>query len=99
MFENFLTTFINILAEGAEYNAYFAKGMAYLGAGIAVLTGLSQGIGQSLVAAKAVESIARQPEAASKITSTMIVGASIAETTGLYALITAMILIFAANPA
>lgn len=87
-----------LLAEGAvEYNAYFAKAFAYLGAGIAVLTGLSQGFGQSYIAGKAVESIARQPEAASKITSTMIVGAAIAETTGLYALITAMMLIFATN--
>lgn len=97
MLENLLVSFISVLAEAAEFNQYFSKGMAYLGAGIAVLTGISQGIGQSLVAAKAVESIARQPEAASKITSTMIVGSSIAETTGLYALITAMILIFATN--
>lgn len=97
MLQNLLTSLVIILAEGVEYNQYFAKGMAYLGAGIAVLTGLSQGVGQSFVAAKAVESIARQPEASSKITSTMIVGASIAETTGLYALITAMILIFATN--
>ncbi|MCR5741949.1 MAG: ATP synthase F0 subunit C [Gammaproteobacteria bacterium] len=97
MLENLLVSFISVLAEATEFNQYFSKGMAYLGAGIAVLTGISQGIGQSLVAAKAVESIARQPEAASKITSTMIVGSSIAETTGLYALITAMILIFATN--
>ena len=95
MLENLLSAMIHFLAEEAVYNEFFARGMAYLGAGIAVLTGLSQGVGQSFVAGKAVEAIARQPEAASKITSTMIVGASIAETTGLYALITAMILIFA----
>lgn len=94
MLQTLVVSLINILAE-AEYNQYFASGMAYLGAGIAVLTGLSQGFGQSYIAAKACESIARQPEAAGKITSTLIVGGAIAETTGLYALLTAMMLIFA----
>ena len=95
MLENLVRGIMGVLAEAPQYNEFFARGLAYLGAGIAVLTGMSQGIGQSFVAGKAVEAIARQPEAASKITSTMMVGASIAETTGIYALITSMMLIFA----
>lgn len=89
-----LHSLVNMLAEVAEYNEFFAHGLAYLGAGIAALTGISQGIGQSLVAAKACEAIARQPEAAGTIRSTMIVGAAVAETTGLYALLVAILLIF-----
>lgn len=92
MLQNLLA---NVFMLAGEYTFYFAKGMAYLAAGIAVLTGASQGIGQSMVAAKACEAIGRQPEASGKITSTMIVGQAIAETTGLYALLTAILLIFA----
>ena len=72
-----------------------AKGLALLGAGIAVTAGWGQGVGQGYAAGKACEAIARQPEAASKITSTMIVGQAIAETTGLYALLVAILLMFA----
>lgn len=86
---------VQFLAEVAEYNEYFVKGLACLAAGIAVLTGVSQGLGQGYAAGKAVEAIARQPEASGKITSTMIVGQAIAETTGLYALLVAILLLFA----
>lgn len=86
---------LNFLAEAVAYNEYFVKGMACLAAGIAVLTGISQGLGQGFAAGKAVEAIARQPEASGKITSTMIIGQGIAETTGLYALLIAILLLFA----
>ena len=81
------------MEQVVEYNQYFSQAMAYIGAAIAVLTGVSQGIGQSMVAAKACESIARQPEMAGRITTAMIVGAAVAETTGLYAFITAILII------
>jgi F-type H+-transporting ATPase subunit c len=42
--------------------------LAYIGAGIAVLTGLGTGIGQGIAASKAVEAVGRQPEASGKIT-------------------------------
>ncbi len=86
---------LGVILADAQYNIDFAHGMAYLGAGIAVLAGFSQGIGQGYAAGKAVEAIARQPEASGRITSTMIVGQAIAETTGLYALLIAILLIFA----
>ena len=47
-------------------------------------------------AAKACEAIGRQPESKSAVTSTMIMGCAIAETTGIYALVVAMLLIFVA---
>lgn len=85
----------NFLPILAEFNEFFQKGLALLGAAIAITTGWSQGVGQGFVAGKAVEAIARQPEAAGKITSTMIIGQAIAETTGLYALLVAILLMFA----
>ncbi|QMS85423.1 ATP synthase F0 subunit C [Candidatus Xianfuyuplasma coldseepsis] len=78
------------------FNEFFANGMAFIGAGIAVLTGFGPGIGQGYAAGKAVEALGRQPEAASRIQSLMITGQAIAETTGLYGLIVAILLIFVA---
>jgi ATP synthase F0 subunit c len=46
---------------------------------------------------KALESIARQPEMKGTITTTMFMGCAVAETTGLYSLIIALILLFV-NP-
>ena len=74
-------------------NEYFASGLAYIGAGIAVFTGFGTAIGQGIAASKAVEAVGRQPEAQGKITSTMLIGQAVAETTGLYGLIIAFILI------
>ncbi len=73
-------------------NEFFESGMAYLGAAIAILTAGFAGIGQGLVAMKAVEAVGRQPEASGKITVTMILGQAIVETSGIYALIIAFIL-------
>ncbi len=70
-----------------------ASGLAYIGAGIAVFTGFGTAIGQGIAASKAVEAVGRQPEASGKITSTMLIGQAVAETTGLYGLIIAFILV------
>lgn len=78
-----------------EYTEFFALGMAYLGAALAVLTGIGPGIGQGYAAGKAVEAIGRQPEAVSSIRTVMITGQALAETTGLYGLVVAILLIFA----
>ncbi len=75
----------------------FIRALALLGAGIAMIAGIGPGIGQGYAAGKAVEAVGRQPEASGKITVTMLVGQAMAETTGLYALIIAFILIFTTN--
>ena len=69
------------------------EGMGPIGAGIAVFTGVGSGVGEGMVAAKAVEAIGRQPEASGKITVTMLIGQAVAETTGLYGLIIAILLV------
>lgn len=68
-----------------------------IGAGLGTLTGLGPGIGEGYAAGKAVEAIARQPEAKSDIISTMVLGQAISESTAIYGLVIAMILLYA-NP-
>jgi len=70
---------------------------AELGAAIAILGGAFTGVGQGFMVAKAIESMARQPEAKGSINTTMIIGLAMGETNGIYALVIAMILLFA-NP-
>ncbi len=84
---------LSVLTVFTGHTEFFASGMAYLGAGIAVVTGFGSGIGQGFAAGKAVEAIGRQPEAQGKITITMLLGQAVAETTGLYGFIIAFMLI------
>lgn len=72
----------------------FVLGMSALGAGIAMVAGLGPGIGQGYAAGKGVEAVGRQPEAKGDIIQVMLTGQAVAETTGIYALIIAIILIF-----
>lgn len=65
-----------------------------LGAGCAMIAGIGPGIGEGNAVAKACEAIGRQPEAKGDVTSTMLIGCAIAETTGLYALVIAILLLF-----
>ena len=67
-----------------------------LGAGIAMIAGIGPGIGEGQAVAKACEAIGRQPESKSAVTSTLIMGCALAETTGLYALVIALLLILLA---
>ena len=68
-----------------------------LGAGIAMVAGLGPGIGQGYATGKGTEAVGRQPEARGDIVSTMLVGQAVAETTGIYSFVIALILLFA-NP-
>ena len=72
----------------------FVLGMSAVGAGLAMIAGIGAGIGQGYAAGQAAAAVGRQPEARSEITSTMILGAAVAETTGIYGLVIAIILIF-----
>ena len=72
-------------------------GACALGAGLAMIAGLGPGIGEGFCGGKAVEAIGRQPEASGAITRTMIIGDALAETTGLYSLVIALLLLYA-NP-
>jgi len=70
------------LAEGAEpgANAFDVKAFAGIGAGIAIgLGAMGGGIGQGRAAASALEGIARNPGAAAKIQTPMILGLALIE--------------------
>ena len=71
-------------------------GACALGAGCAMIAGIGPGIGEGNAVAKACEAIGRQPECKGDVTSTMLMGCAIAETTGLYALVIAILLLFVA---
>ena len=65
-----------------------------IGAGIAVLTGIGAGIGIGFATAKSSEAIARQPEPAGQIRSSMIVGCALAEAPAIYGFLIGILLIF-----
>lgn len=71
-------------------------GCCALGAGVAMIAGIGPGIGEGNAVAKACEAIGRQPECKGDVTTTMLMGCAIAETTGLYALVIAILLLFVA---
>lgn len=65
-----------------------------IGAGIAMIAGLGPGIGQGYAAGKGSEAVGRQPEAKNDIQQIMLLGIACAESTGIYSLIIAIVLIF-----
>ena len=71
-------------------------GACALGAGVAMIAGIGPGIGEGNAVAKACEAIGRRPECRGEVTTTMLMGCAVAETTGLYALVIAILLIFVA---
>ena len=68
-----------------------------IGAGLAMIAGIGSGIGQGNAAGQGAAAVGRNPGARGNIMSTMLLGQAVAETTGLYGLVIALILLFA-NP-
>jgi len=74
------------------------RGAAFLGAGIAMGFGaIGPGVGEGFAAGKACEGVARRPEEAGLLTRTMLIGQAVSESTGIYSLVIAIILIFVAK--
>ena len=65
-----------------------------IGAAVAVLTGVGAGVGIGIATGKAVDAVARQPEAESKIRNTLILGCALAEATAIYGFIIGLLIIF-----
>ena len=77
-----------------------AQGIAILGkalgAGLCMGIGaIGPAIGEGNAVSHALEGMARQPEATSNLRTNMILGCAIAETTGIYSLIIAFLILFA----
>ena len=64
-----------------------------VGAGIAVLTGIGAGLGIGKATSSAVDAIARQPEAESKISKSLLLGCALAEATAIYGFVIALLII------
>ena len=82
-------------AEAATATADSATGMKAVASAIAVgLAAAGGAVAMGLSAGKAVESIARQPEAESKIRTTLMLGLVFIETAIIYALLVVILIIF-----
>ncbi|HIV00495.1 MAG TPA: ATP synthase F0 subunit C [Candidatus Stercoripulliclostridium merdipullorum] len=73
---------------------FLASDLAALGAALAIgLTGLGAALAMGFSISKAMEGIARQPEADNKIRSTLILGLAFCETLAIYGLLVAILLL------
>ena len=77
-----------------EFNESFMLGGSASGAGLAVIAGIGPGVGQGIAAGHAAAAVGRNPGAKGDIMSTMLLGQAVAETTGLYGLLIAFLLLF-----
>ena len=69
------------------------SGLIAVGAGLAVTTGIGAGVGIGLATSKAVDAIARQPEADGKITKSLLLGCALAEATAVYGFVISLLII------
>ncbi|MBO5649668.1 MAG: ATP synthase F0 subunit C [Clostridia bacterium] len=78
-----------------EMTDAIVKAACALGAGLAMgLGAIGPGIGEGTVVGKALEGMARQPEMAGTLRSTMILGVAMCESTGIYSLVISLLLLF-----
>lgn len=64
-----------------------------IAASLALLPAAATGLSQGFAAAKASEAVGKQPEASGEITRTLLIGSAMAETSGIYGFIIALILV------
>ena len=78
-----------------EYNEFFLKAMCAIAAAICMGIGsIGPALGEGNAVAKALEGMARQPEAANDLRTNMIIGCAVTETTGIYALVISLLILF-----
>ena len=71
------------------------KAGALIGAGICMGFGaIGPGIGEGFAAGKACEAIGRSPQDAGLLTRTMLIGQAVSESTGIYSLVIALLMLF-----
>jgi F-type H+-transporting ATPase subunit c len=75
--------------------AALIKAGAFVGAGICMGFGaIGPGVGEGYAAGKACEAIGRSPENAGLLTRTMLIGQAVSESTGIYSLVVALLILF-----
>lgn len=71
------------------------ESIKFLAAGLAIgLGAIGPAIGEGFIAGKALEAIGRNPEASGKIVPLIFVTCAVAESTAIYALVVALIILF-----
>lgn len=74
---------------------FIVKAACALGAGLCMgLGAIGPAIGEGNAVGKALEGMARQPEATGNLRTNMILGCAITESTGIYSLVIALLLLF-----
>lgn len=68
-----------------------------IGAGFSMIAGIGPGVGQGYAAGKSVEGVGKRPDLQGNVVRVMFLGQAVAQTTGIYALIISLLLLFA-NP-
>jgi F-type H+-transporting ATPase subunit c len=76
-----------------EFNEYFVLGCSAIASGLAVFTAFGPGLGQGNAAGMAAQAVGRNPGAVGDIRTTMFLGQAFSETSGLYGLVVAIILL------
>ena len=77
------------------FNAYFLKAACAIGAGLCMGIGaIGPAIGEGNAVSHALDGMARQPEAADNLRVNMILGCAVTESTGIYSLVTAILILF-----
>ncbi len=92
---NFIMMFLDWLMSFDRKAVILAA--SAIGAGLAMIAGIGPGIGQGYAAGKGAEAVARNPKGQKQSTMVMLLGAAVAETSGILALVVALILLFG-NP-
>lgn len=85
----------DVAAETAISGTDLIKAGALIGAGVCMGFGaIGPGIGEGFAAGKACEAIGRAPEEAGLLTRTMLIGQAVSESTGIYSLVVALLMLF-----
>jgi len=92
---NFIVTFLEWLLSFDRKALIIAA--SCIGAGLTMIAGIGPGVGQGYAAGKGAEAVARNPKNTKQTTMVMLLGAAVAETSGILALVVALIMLFG-NP-
>lgn len=69
-------------------------GLIAIAAGLCMIACAGAGLGMGIATGKAAEAVARQPEASGKVSSTLLIGLALTESTAIYGFVTALMIIF-----
>ena len=68
--------------------------MVEIGAAICLLSCVAAALGMGIATSKAVDAVARQPEASGKINAIFLLGLALTESAAIYGFVTALIILF-----